>query len=62
MTLRIAPERASQEELPMDEAQVFVLADRALGRVVARIQPPQWDMALPPGFARSSPRHRADAA
>jgi hypothetical protein len=38
----------------MDEAQVFVLADRGLGRVVAQIQPSQWEMALPPGFARSS--------
>jgi hypothetical protein len=38
----------------MDEAQVFVLADRALGRVVSQIQPSQWDMALPPSFARSA--------
>jgi hypothetical protein len=38
----------------MDEAQVFVLADRALAGVVAQIDPPQWGMSLPPTFATSS--------
>ena len=36
----------------MNEAEVFVLADRALAAVVARIRPGQWDMAMPPSFAR----------
>jgi hypothetical protein len=35
----------------MEEAQVFVLADRALADVVARIQPEQWDRAMPPNFS-----------
>ena len=38
----------------MNEAEVFVLADRALAGVVARIRPDQWDMAMPPDFARRS--------
>ncbi len=38
----------------MDEAQVFVLADRALAQVVARIEPAQWAVSLPPTFATSS--------
>ncbi len=38
----------------MDEAQVFVLADRALAGVVAQIDPAQWGMSLPPTFATSS--------
>jgi uncharacterized protein (TIGR03086 family) len=37
----------------MDEAQVFVLADRTLAGVVGQIGPAQWDMALPPTFATS---------
>ena len=36
----------------MNEAEVFVLADRALVAVVRRIRPEQWDMPMPPGFAR----------
>ncbi len=36
----------------MNEAEVFVLADRALASVVARIRPEQWDMTMPAGFAR----------
>ena len=36
----------------MNEAEVFVLADRALAALVARIRPEQWDMAMPPTFAR----------
>jgi len=36
----------------MNEAEVFVLADRALAAVVARIRPEQWDMTMPPNFAR----------
>ena len=36
----------------MNEAEVFVLADRALAAVVARIRPDQWDMTMPPNFAR----------
>ena len=36
----------------MNEAEVFVLADRALAGVVARIEPEQWDMTMPAGFAR----------
>jgi hypothetical protein len=38
----------------MEEAQVFVLADRALAGVVGQIGPAQWDMSLPPTFATSS--------
>ncbi len=36
----------------MNEAEVFVLADRALAAVVARIRPEQWGMTMPAGFAR----------
>jgi uncharacterized protein (TIGR03086 family) len=36
----------------MNEAEVFVLADRALNRVVAQIRDDQWDMEVPPNFAR----------
>jgi len=36
----------------VNEAEVFVLADRALAAVVARIRPEQWDMPMPPTFAR----------
>ncbi len=35
----------------MAEPDVFVLADRALARVVAQIAPDQWDMTLPSSFA-----------
>jgi len=36
----------------VNEAEVFVLADRALAALVARIRPEQWDMPMPPTFAR----------
>ena len=36
----------------MEEAEVFVLADRALAEVVAQIRPEQWDMTMPPSFRR----------
>lgn len=36
----------------MEEAEVFVLADRALAEVVAQIERGRWDMAMPPTFAR----------
>jgi uncharacterized protein (TIGR03086 family) len=36
----------------VNEAEVFVLADRALNRVVAQIRDDQWDMEVPPNFAR----------
>src|SRR4029079_15200227 len=36
----------------IDERTVFVLADRALGRVVAQVRDDQWDMPMPPDFAR----------
>jgi len=36
----------------VNDAEVFVLADRALAAVVARIRPEQWDMPMPPTFAR----------
>ena len=35
----------------MNEAEVFVLADRALAAVVSRIRPEQWDMTMPANFA-----------
>lgn len=35
----------------MREPDVFVLADRALERVVTQITPDQWDMSLPAEFA-----------
>ena len=38
----------------MAEPAVFQLADRALARVVARIEPEQWDMILPTSFATRS--------
>jgi hypothetical protein len=34
----------------MNEPEVFVLADRALARAVARIAPEQWEMVLPASF------------
>ena len=42
----------------MNEPEVFVLADRALAGVVARIRPDQWDMTMPPNFARRGRRRR----
>ncbi|HEY8813159.1 MAG TPA: TIGR03086 family protein [Candidatus Dormibacteraeota bacterium] len=36
----------------MTEAEVFVLADRALNAVVARIRDDQWAIEVPPSFAR----------
>lgn len=37
----------------MSEQDVFVLADRALNRVVEQIADDQWDMQMPASFARS---------
>ncbi len=37
----------------MSEQDVFVLADRALNRVVEQIADDQWDMKVPANFARS---------
>jgi uncharacterized protein (TIGR03086 family) len=37
----------------MNETGVFVLADRALNRVVEHIADDQWDMRMPASFARS---------
>jgi uncharacterized protein (TIGR03086 family) len=36
----------------LSEPEVFVLADRTLDAVVARIRDDQWDMPMPPDFAR----------
>jgi len=36
----------------MTEPEVFVLADRTLNDVVAQIRDDQWDMPMPPEFAR----------
>jgi len=36
----------------LDERTVFVLADRALGRVVAQVRDEQWEMPMPPDFVR----------
>ncbi|HEY6428668.1 MAG TPA: hypothetical protein VIX84_15705, partial [Acidimicrobiales bacterium] len=41
----------------MPEPEVFVLADRALGAVVAQIRDDQWDVILPATFAT---RHRPE--
>lgn len=41
----------------MNEAEVFVLADRALNNVVAQIRDEQWDMSMPPSFARRDTQH-----
>jgi uncharacterized protein (TIGR03086 family) len=43
---------------PMDEPQVFVLADRALERVVAQISDDQWGMELPESFMTRRMDHR----
>jgi uncharacterized protein (TIGR03086 family) len=37
--------------MALSEPEVFVLADRALARVVGRIRPEQWDETLPASFA-----------
>jgi uncharacterized protein (TIGR03086 family) len=42
----------------MDEPEVFVLADRALARVVARITAEQWGMPMPPTFATATTDQR----
>ena len=36
----------------LNEAEVFILADRALNGVVAQIRDEQWDMPMPPTFVR----------
>ncbi len=36
----------------MTEQEVFVLADRTLNDVVAKISDDQWDMRMPASFAR----------
>jgi uncharacterized protein (TIGR03086 family) len=41
----------------MNEAEVFVLADRTLNNVVAKVADEQWDIPVPPDFARSSRDH-----
>ena len=41
----------------MTEPEVFVLADRALDRVVAQVRDDQWDMPMPPDFARRGSDH-----
>jgi uncharacterized protein (TIGR03086 family) len=45
-----------EEELTMalSEPEVFVLADRALERVVGRIRPEQWSTTLPASFATAA--------
>lgn len=40
----------------MDERDVFVLAERALERVVLSVRDEQWDDALPADFALGAPR------
>jgi uncharacterized protein (TIGR03086 family) len=41
----------------MNEPDVFVLADRALNNVVAQIKDKQWQMPMPPSFARRDTDH-----
>jgi uncharacterized protein (TIGR03086 family) len=36
----------------MNEAEVFVLADRELNKVIQQIKDDQWDMEMPPSFVR----------
>jgi uncharacterized protein (TIGR03086 family) len=43
-----------ERTLTMAEADVFVLADRALAEVVAQIRPEQWEMTMPANFATRS--------
>jgi len=47
----------ADEGVMMIEPEVFVLADRALDRVVAQIQDDQWSMPMPPDFARRGSDH-----
>lgn len=42
----------------MTEAQLFVLADRALNGVVARVRGDQWDMEMPESFFTRAADHR----
>jgi uncharacterized protein (TIGR03086 family) len=41
----------------MNEPEVFVMADRALNRVVAQITAEHWPMVMPPDFARRDSEH-----
>jgi hypothetical protein len=41
----------------MRENEVFILADRALNRVVQRMSDDQWDMLVPPDFIRRRTDH-----
>jgi uncharacterized protein (TIGR03086 family) len=41
----------------MREPDVFILADRALNRVVGQIKDAQWQMPMPPSFARRDSDH-----
>jgi uncharacterized protein (TIGR03086 family) len=41
----------------MNEPDVFVLAERALQGVVDQIRDDQWDMPMPPDFARRDSEH-----
>ncbi|HLZ31930.1 MAG TPA: TIGR03086 family protein [Chloroflexota bacterium] len=41
----------------MPEPETFVLADRALNRVVAQIKDDQWLMSMPPSFVRRDSDH-----
>jgi hypothetical protein len=41
----------------MNEAEVFVPADRTLNRVVAMIADDQWDIPVPADFARARSDH-----
>src|SRR5919199_813370 len=36
----------------MNEPEIFVLADQAMNHVVSQIRDDQWDMQMPPSFAR----------
>ena len=38
----------------MAEQDVFILADRSLGKVIDQIRDDQWDMEMPPEFSRNS--------
>ncbi len=46
----------------MPEPDVFQLADRALARVVAQIEPSQWDMILPDQLRHAEPARAAAVA
>ena len=41
----------------MNEADVFVVADRTLERVIAQVSDDQWDAPVPSNFARSDTDH-----